>query len=434
LGEARGGYTSLQSLFASPSSTTTFQQQNQQLLITDAEQNITFYSLLTLQEKAEQLYALFTERTVVGYNDEILDLKIIPQPEQYHDHPSPERMVVVTNSTQIRIYDTDTLSCTAVYDEHHTATILGIDVSPCGRYIVTCSKDQSIRLWSTALSITQCIAVGKGNTDAIGSIALSRKMDLYEISGKAAMNGAGAFCVSVSVDRTVKRWNLPGSTELNLTSKSAIKDIGQNQSNMNNDSIVQNIVHGDIRAYNMVLKYITPSSVTDQAAIGVSSNDVSDSNSCDGWLIDLDFGGKHDFVSYPKGYKDSLYDGERPGREGNKITIMDDWKSLIGLILRVYYFVDKEGAEPTLEQMGLFYQKREGLESYRVTEVDGNHPLLSDYEKPAKLLRDYIHLISDVYDVKPYPKFKFDLIKCGLWSARDSLKASKAATGSPPKK
>ena len=89
------------------------------------------------------------------------------------------------------------------------------------------------------------------------------------------MNGAGAFCISVSVNRTVKRWNLPGSTELNLTSKSAIKDIGQNQSNMNNDSIVQNIVHGDIRAYNMVLKYITPSSVSDQAAIGVSSNNVS---------------------------------------------------------------------------------------------------------------------------------------------------------------
>ena len=93
-------------------------------------------------------------------------------------------------------------------------------------------------------------------------------------------------------------------------------------------------------------------------------------------------------------------------------------------------FVPKKGAEPTLEH----YQKREGLESYRAMEVDGNHPLLSDYEKPAKLLRDYIHLISDVYDVKPYPKFKFDLIKCGLWSARDSLKASKAATGSPPKK
>lgn len=196
----------------------------------------------------------------------------------------------------------------------------------------------------------------------------------------------------------------------------------------------QNIVHGDIRAYNMVLKYITPSSVTDQAAIGVSSNNVSDSNSCDGWLIDLDFGGKHDFVSYPKGYKYSLDDGKRPGREGNKITIMDDWKSLIGLILRVYDFVDKEEAEPTLEQMGLFYQKREGLESYRAMKVDSNHPLLSDYEKPAKLLRDYIHLISDVYDVKPDPEFEFNLIKCGLWSARDSLKASEAATGSPPKK
>ena len=232
-GEQRGGYTSLQSLFVASSSssttsssvTTTGQTipERQLMLVTDAEQNITFYSLQNLQESKnmtekqlqQQQYSLHTDRTIVGYNDEILDLKVIPHHEQYHhQHPSPERMVVVTNSTQIRVYETDTLACTTVYDEYHTATILGIDISPCGRYIATCSKDQTIRLWSTLLNSTQCIAVGNGHTDAIGSIALSRKMNLYDISGKAAMNGAGAFCVSVSVDRTVKRWNLPGATEL----------------------------------------------------------------------------------------------------------------------------------------------------------------------------------------------------------------------------
>ena len=137
-------------------------------------------------------------------------MKLIPQ----HDQNSSERMVVVTNSSQIRVYDTGTLACTTVYDEYHTATILGIDVSPCGRFVATCSKDQTIRLWSTMPNITQCVAVGTGHTDAIGSVALSRKIPLYDITGKAAMNGAGAFCVSVSVDRTLKRWNLPGVTAL----------------------------------------------------------------------------------------------------------------------------------------------------------------------------------------------------------------------------
>jgi U3 small nucleolar RNA-associated protein 13 len=256
-GESRGGYTSLQSVLVSTTSDTSFDsksntddhcspkyQHKQLLFVTDAEQNITFYSLLQEGDNnnklvrpphsRQQLCSLHTDRTVVGYNDEILDLKIIPNREPHL--MSPERMVVVTNSTQIRVYDTHTLACTTVYDEYHTATILGIDVSPCGRYIVTCSKDRSIRLWSTALHNTQCIAVGMGHTDAVGSVALSRKMNLYDISGKAAMNGAGAYCVSVSVDRTVKRWNLPGTMELDATSKSVRSDDNDQNHNNNNNS------------------------------------------------------------------------------------------------------------------------------------------------------------------------------------------------------
>mgnify|MGYP005850994441 CR=1 FL=1 len=38
--------------------------------------------------------------------------------------------------------------------------------------------------------------------------------------GKAAKNGGGAFVVTVSVDRTLKRWNLPGSADLDAIAKS----------------------------------------------------------------------------------------------------------------------------------------------------------------------------------------------------------------------
>lgn len=36
----------------------------------------------------------------------------------------------------------------------------------------------------------------------------------YDVRGKAAKNGGGAFAVTASLDRTLKRWNLPGSADL----------------------------------------------------------------------------------------------------------------------------------------------------------------------------------------------------------------------------
>jgi U3 small nucleolar RNA-associated protein 13 len=40
------------------------------------------------------------------------------------------------------------------------------------------------------------------------------------VRGKAAANGGGAFVVTVSVDRTLKRWNLPGSADLDACAAS----------------------------------------------------------------------------------------------------------------------------------------------------------------------------------------------------------------------
>jgi hypothetical protein len=193
------------------------------------------------------------------------------------------------------------------------------------------------------------------------------------------------------------------------------------------------LVHGDIRAYNTVLNYSTEHSETDQTAVGTpSSNDSG--NNCEGWLIDFDFGGRHNAASYPKGYKHLLDDGDRPGREGNKITIMDDWKSLIGLILRSYTLVKKVGTEPTTDQRLATFDAIQALESYCTRSADSNESLLSNYHEPASLLRGYINLISQVYDITPGPTFKSDLSNCGLWLDENSLKASGAATGSPPKK
>jgi len=199
-GDERGGYMNL--LYTPhgkfSGSKTGFIQD--QLILADAEHNVTF---LSLTEKPEEV--LTTRRTIVGHNDDILDLKLIPNP----DGPT-SRIVVVTNSARVRLFNLDDFSCEVL--DRHTATVLCVDVSPCGRYVATCGKDKQMRLWH--LASQTCIAIAVGHTEAVGSTSLSRKVGRYDVQGKAATNGGGAFAVSVSVDRTLKRWNLPGSAIL----------------------------------------------------------------------------------------------------------------------------------------------------------------------------------------------------------------------------
>lgn len=204
------------------------------------------------------------------------------------------------------------------------------------------------------------------------------------------------------------------------------------------------IVHGDIRAYNMVLKYdVSTTGETVAAGRTSTGNDnLTHVNSCEGWLIDFDFGGKHDVVTYPIGYKHSLPDGERPGMPGNKITILDDWQSLIRLILYMYDMMARQGSKPSIEQRASNEIMREALILYAKKKVDSSDPQLSDFKNPANHLRDYIKFISDIYDVEPNSSFMTDLKHCGLWISRSQLIPSDSiptvdkgpsgvATGSP---
>lgn len=196
-GETRGGYMGLvlnhKAMVEEKTNNNTNNKQ-EKIIAVDAEHNLSFLSS-----------KLVTTRTIVGHNDEILDLKVLPG-----DHDHANSIVVATNSAQIRIFELDTFSCKVL--DGHTATVLCVETSPCGRYIASCGKDKTVRLWRT--QDLQCVGIGTGHTEPIGACGLSRKIGRYEVGGKAAKNGGGAFCVTASVDRTLKRWNLPGHDDL----------------------------------------------------------------------------------------------------------------------------------------------------------------------------------------------------------------------------
>jgi U3 small nucleolar RNA-associated protein 13 len=185
-GEARGGYMGLflNHLAIAGNS------KEDHIIAADAEHNLSFLSS-----------KLTVNRTIVGHNDEILDVKVIPKSSS---------VVVATNSPQIRIFDLDTFSCRVL--DGHTATVLCVEVSPCGRFLASCGKDKTMRIWH--IESLRCVAVATGHTEPIGACGLSRKIGRYEVGGKAASNGGGAFGITASLDRTLKRWDFPGVDEV----------------------------------------------------------------------------------------------------------------------------------------------------------------------------------------------------------------------------
>eukprot|EP00559_Dactyliosolen_fragilissimus_P008400 CAMPEP_0184863874 /NCGR_PEP_ID=MMETSP0580-20130426/12913_1 /TAXON_ID=1118495 /ORGANISM="Dactyliosolen fragilissimus" /LENGTH=1134 /DNA_ID=CAMNT_0027362451 /DNA_START=100 /DNA_END=3504 /DNA_ORIENTATION=- len=221
-GEKRGGYTGLML----SNSNVSGESAKDELLAIDAEHNMTFITLNSSPEHIKKdsnnddgadetelshQHLLSPQRTIVGHNDEILDLAVIPSTSS-----NTLRVAIATNSPQLRIFELHTYSCTLL--EGHTDTILCVDVSPCGRYLATCGKDKTARIWHMPSSGV-CIASAVGHTEAMGSVCLSRQIGRYDVVGKAATNGAGSFLVTVSRDRTIKRWNLPGNMVFDKTAK-----------------------------------------------------------------------------------------------------------------------------------------------------------------------------------------------------------------------
>jgi serine/threonine protein kinase len=195
-------------------------------------------------------------------------------------------------------------------------------------------------------------------------------------------------------------------------------------------------VHGDIRAYNMVLNYENPKNLF-------------------GKLIDFDYGGEvtkkeneYLYPKYPRGYVQSLHDGVRVGRPGENITYDHDWRALGSVILELYTlvpgFITKEANQANLRNnrkyqldcIRMAFLKWDSkryidLMKEAFLELDEECTILPS-ENPGPFLRDYLVLAQKYgFELERTNMFQLDLENCNMIQSGTPRIDSKGATGSP---
>ena len=185
-------------------------------------------------------------------------------------------------------------------------------------------------------------------------------------------------------------------------------------------------VHGDIRAYNMVLDYENPNSEST------------------GKLIDFDFGGNVENIEngpkYPSGYEYSLKDGIRVGRPGENITFEHDWRALGSVILDLYDLVPgintdgKRYSQCTYMRLAfLNWEDDNAIIRMRKAFLDLGENSVMPNENPSEFLLLYLGLVQKNHLVlQPNGPFTSDLKACNMINA-NRRNGSKGATGSPNK-
>ena len=140
-----------------------------ELIVVDAEHNLTLISALFFSVK----------NTFVGHNHEILDLRVNPVPASSNDADEDDdgsakstcqRTAVATKIAQVRLFHLGTFSCQVL--DGHTDTVLVLEVSLFGRFLVSCGKDKMMRLWHMRQQVHRHYF---WTYEAIGATALSRK-------------------------------------------------------------------------------------------------------------------------------------------------------------------------------------------------------------------------------------------------------------------
>ena len=140
--------------------------------------------------KPNELFHL--HKQLIGAHGEILDAQLLKLNENL--------LVMSTNNEFVKIYNLDTWDCKLLRGHEDLVICLSVfEGKVKGEdYFASSSKDSTIRVWRVRVDNdgmkSECVAVGIGHTQDVGSLAFSRTgLD---------------FLVSGSIDTTLKLWRI----------------------------------------------------------------------------------------------------------------------------------------------------------------------------------------------------------------------------------
>ena len=161
--------------------------------------------------------ALAVTRELIGSTDEIIAASFL-QSASAGDAKTPSAaLAVATNSPLLRVFDPETMACTAAL-AGHAGAILTLDtaVGPSGEALVlTGSRDHTVRLWDLSPAAepgaagdgerraersSRCLAVGEGHVGAVAAVSFARR-------------GGAPLALSGGADKVARVWDVAAAVK-----------------------------------------------------------------------------------------------------------------------------------------------------------------------------------------------------------------------------
>ena len=193
------------------------------LLAVTGDSRLLFYGAGDDARESSGAGALKVTRELIGSTDEIIAASFLPNAG---DAKAPSAaLAVATNSPLLRVFDPDTMACTAALTGHAGA-ILTLDtaVGPSGEaLVITGSRDHTVRLWDLSPSAgatkdetrraagtadvlvektagSRCLAVGEGHVGAVAAVAFARR-------------GGAPLALSGGADKVARVWDVAAAVK-----------------------------------------------------------------------------------------------------------------------------------------------------------------------------------------------------------------------------
>jgi len=186
------------------------------LLAVTGDSRLLFYGAGDDARESSGKGALKVTRELIGSTDEIIAASFLPNAG---DAKAPSAaLAVATNSPLLRVFDPDTMACTAAL-AGHAGAILTLDtaVGPSGEaLVITGSRDHTVRLWDLSPSAgatrddagtadvsaggSRCLAVGEGHVGAVAAVAFARR-------------GGAPLALSGGADKVARVWDVAAAVK-----------------------------------------------------------------------------------------------------------------------------------------------------------------------------------------------------------------------------